>query len=422
MPWRRRAFRGSDLARAKHIGDLREIARRRVPNFAFEYVEGGAEDEATLRHNRAALEALRFVPRTLVDTRARDQRIELFGRESPSPLVIAPTGGNGLVWPRGDLALARAAARYGVPFCLSTMSTLRLERIAEDVPPAPGAAPRRLWMQLYVMKNRKVAEDIMARAAAAGYEALVFTTDANTFGSREWDQRNYRRPGRPTWRNLLETARHPRWTYDILLRHGVPTFENFAHFLAPGAASAIGGSTVIPKLFEPSLCWDDIDWLRRNWPGRLLVKGVLSVEDSVRAADLGCDGIILTNHGGRQLDYCVAPIEVLPAIAAAVGRRLTIVIDSGFRRGTDVIKALALGAHAVMIGRATLYGLTAAGQRGAERALEILTGEIDRTLGHLGSRSIAELGPHVLYGRGTSGNVPGPEAGSTSPAQLPHEA
>jgi (S)-mandelate dehydrogenase len=391
MPWRRRAFRGTNPARAMHIGDLREIARRKVPNFVFEYVEGGSEDEATLRHNRAALEALRFVPRTLVDTRTRHQRIQLFGRESPSPLVIAPTGGNGMIHPLGDIALARAAARFGIPFCLSTVSTVRLEHLAAQ-------APGRLWMQLYVMENRKVAEDIVARAAAAGYEALVFTTDANVFGSREWDRRNYRSPGKPTLLNLLDAVRHPRWLYEVLVRRGVPRFENFASFLPPGQARALGGSTIIPRLFGPSICWDDIGWLRRLWPGKLLVKGVLSVADAERAAELGCDGIVLTNHGGRQLDHCVAPIEVLPAIAEAVGKRMTLIIDSGFRRGTDVIKALALGAHAVMIGRATLYGLTAAGQRGAERALEILTDEIDRTLGHLGCCSVAELGPHLLYG------------------------
>lgn len=391
MSWKRRAFRGSDVKRTKNIGDLREIARRKVPNFIFEYVEGGAEDEACLRHNRAALEALRFVPGTLVDTRARHQRITLFGRASPSPLIIAPTGGNGLSYPLGDLGLARAAAKFGIPFCLSTVSTVRLERVAAE-------APGRLWMQLYVMKDRAIAERIMERAAAAGYEALVFTTDANTFGAREWDQRNYRSPGKPTLRNLLSAASHPRWVYEILLRRGVPCFENFAEYLPPGQSSALGGSTIIPKLFEPSLCWEDIAWLRRLWPGKLIVKGVLSVADAERAADCGCDGIVLTNHGGRQLDYCVAPIEVLPAIARSVGGRLTILIDSGFRRGTDVIKALALGAHAVMIGRATLYGLIAAGQRGAERALELLRDEIDRTLGHLGCCSIDDLGPHLLFG------------------------
>ncbi len=389
MPWRRRPFRGCDLARAINIADLREIARRKVPNFIFEYVEGGAEDEASVRHNRAALEALRFVPRTLVDTTARHQRIELFGRECPAPLIVAPTGGNGMIHPLGDLALARAAASAGVPFCLSTVSTVRLERLATEV----GG---RLWMQLYVMDDRKVAEDIVTRAAAAGFEALVFTTDANVFGSREWDRRNYRRPGKPTARNILDALRHPRWLYEVLLRDGVPKFENIASFLPAGGATALGGSTVIPKLFGPSITWDDVRWLRRIWRGKLLVKGVMSVEDARRAAELGCDGIVLTNHGGRQLDYCVSPIEVLPEIAQAVGGQLTVLVDGGFRRGSDVIKALALGARGVMLGRATLYGLTAAGERGARRALEIVTTEIDRTLGQLGCRSVADLGPHLL--------------------------
>ena len=391
MPWKRRPFRGTDLGRALNVADLREIARRRVPNFIFEYVEGGAEDESSLEHNRAALQALRFVPQTLVDTRARHQRIELFGRDCPAPLIMAPTGGNGMAAPLGDLALARAAASLGIPFCLSTVSTVRLERIAAE-------AGGRLWMQLYVMRDRKVAADIVARAAAAGYEALVFTTDANVFGAREWDVRNYRRPGKPTLRNLLSALRHPGWLYRVLIQNGVPRFENFLSFLPPGAGSALGGSTVIPKLFEPSLTWDDVKWLREIWRGKLLVKGVLSVPDAERAVSLGCDGIVLTNHGGRQLDYCVSAIDMLPEIASAVGKRTTIIVDGGFRRGSDVIKALALGAESVMIARATLYGLMAAGERGARRALEILMSEIDRTLGQLGCCSVGELGPHLLRG------------------------
>jgi (S)-mandelate dehydrogenase len=389
MPWKRRPFRGSGFGRAANIRDLREIARRKVPNFIFEYVEGGAEEEATLKRNRAALEALHFVPRTLVDTTGRHQRIALFGRQSAAPLIIAPTGGNGMLSPQGDLALARAAAGLGIPFCLSTVSTVRLERVAKE-------AGGRLWMQLYVMRDRRVAEDIVARAAAAGYEALVFTTDANVFGAREWDVRNYRRPGKPTVRNLLDALRHPRWLFEVLVRHGVPQFENFAAFLPPGSASALGGSTIIPKIFGPSLSWEDIGWLRGIWRGKLLVKGVLSVADAERATALGCDGIVLTNHGGRQLDYCVSPIDVLPEIARAVGERTTVIVDGGFRRGSDVIKALALGARSVMIGRATLYGLTAAGELGARRALEILTSEIDRTLGQLGCCSVEDLGPQLL--------------------------
>lgn len=389
MPWKRRPFDGRDLARALTITDLRAVAQRRVPHFVFEYVEGGAEDEASLRCNRSALEALRLVPQTLVDTSGRHLRTEILGRPANAPLVIAPTGLNGMLHEDGDIGLAKAAAQLGIPFTLSTMSTTRLEDVAKQ-------AGGRLWMQLYVMKNRAIAEDIMTRAAAAGYEALVFTTDANVFGSREWDRRSYAAPGKPTLRARLDALRHPGWLRNVLIGKGIPRFRNLEGFLPPGAASAVGGSTIIPKLFEATVTWDDITWIRRFWPRKLLIKGVLSVADAERAAALGCDGIVLTNHGGRQLDYCVAPIDVLPEIAAAVGKRLTIIIDSGFRRGTDVLKAIALGATAVMTGRATLYGLAADGERGVKRALEILTTEMDRTMGQVGANTVADLGPRLV--------------------------
>jgi (S)-mandelate dehydrogenase len=389
MPWKRRPFSGGDLERALNIADLRAVARRRVPHFVFEYVEGGAEDEASLRCNRTCFESLRLIPQTLVDTSSRHLRTEILGRPAAAPLIIAPTGLNGMLHADGDIGLARAASHLGIPFTLSTMSTTRLEDVAKQV----GG---RLWMQLYVMKNRAVAEDIMSRAAAAGYEALVFTTDANVFGSREWDRRCYRAPGKPTLRAKLDALRHPGWLRTVLLRNGIPRFRNLEAFLPSGAASAVGGSTVIPGLFEPTITWDDITWIRRIWPRKLLIKGVLSVADAKRAAALGCDGIVLTNHGGRQLDHCVSAMDVLPEIAAAAGKRLSLFVDGGFRRGTDVVKAIALGANAVMTGRATLYGLAANGERGVERALEILTTEMDRVMGQLGCNSVAELGPHIV--------------------------
>jgi (S)-mandelate dehydrogenase len=389
MPWKRRPFRRGCLSRALNIADLRELARRRVPGFAFEYVEGGAEDESTLRGNRSAFERLRLVPATLVDTTARRLTAGILGRPADAPLAIAPTGLNNLLHPEGDLALARAAARFGIPFALSSLSTTRLEEVAKR-------AGGRLWIQLYVLRDRAIARDIMQRAAAAGYEALLFTTDANVFGSREWDQRSYRSPGRPTLRTALDTLRHPRWMVEVLLRNGVPRFRNVESFLPAGASSAVGGSTIIPKLFAADITWDDIAWIREIWRGKLLIKGVLSVADAERAAALGCDGIIVTNHGGRQLDYCVAPIDVLAEISGAVGARLAVLADSGFRRGTDVVKALALGAQAVLVGRAALYGLAAGGEPGVERALTILTTEIDRVLGQLGCNAIGELAPrHV---------------------------
>jgi (S)-mandelate dehydrogenase len=389
MALSRKLYAGRDFRRALSIGELRGIARRRVPHFAFEYIESGAEDELTLRWNREAFEALRFVPRTLVDTTGRQQGTSLFGRSARAPLVIAPTAMNGMLHRRGDVALARAAAAAGIPSCLSTFSNVRLEELA-------GEVDGRLWMQLYLLGDRSVARDIIGRAAQAGYEALVLTTDANVFGFREWDKRNYRTPGRLTLRNLLDAARHPRWLMEVMLPNGFPRFENVLEFLPPEARSARAGVAHLPRLLLPDVTWKDVDWLRRAWPHKLLVKGILGADDARRAVEAGCEGVVLSNHGGRQLDGCISPMEALPGVAAAIGEHGTILVDSGFRRGTDVVKALALGADAVMIGAATLYGLAAGGEAGARHALDLLVGEIDRVLGQLGCNSLAELGPHLL--------------------------
>jgi (S)-mandelate dehydrogenase len=388
MPWKRRPFSSRKVARALNIADLRDIARRRIPGFVYEYMESGAEDEASLRDNREAFARLRFVPRTLINTAARHQRTTILGLPANAPLVIAPTGLNGLLHADGDVILARAAARLGVPYTLSTVSTTRLEDVAQR-------AGGRLWMQLYVVKDRAVARDIIRRAGAAAYEALVFTTDANVFGSREWDQRGYRRPGKPTLRASLDALRHPRWLWEVMLRSGLPRFRNLEAFLPP-SLTPMGASTVIPRLFDATLSWDDVSWIREHWQGKLLLKGVLNVADAERAAGLGVDGLVISNHGGRQLDYCVAGIDVLPEIAAAVGGRMALIVDGGFRRGTDIIKGLALGAQAVMLARATLYGLIAGGEAGVDRALTILTTEIDRVLGQLGCNSVSELTPELV--------------------------
>ena len=386
---KRRLYYGRDVHRALSIAELRAMARRRLPHFAFEYIDGGAEDELTLRRNRSVFDAIRFVPDTLVDTSTRSLRTSLFGRESAAPLIIAPTGLNGIAHHRGDVALARAAAAAGVPFTLSTVSNLRLEAVAKE-------AGGRLWMQLYLFQDHAITDDIVVRAERAGYEALVLTTDANLFGRREWDRRNYRAPGRLSLRNLLDVALHPRWLFEVIAIGGVPRFENVIDFLPPEARSAAGGVTVFPGLFSPNICWDDVGRLRQAWPRQLIVKGILSVNDALRAAELGCDAIVVSNHGGRQLDSCVSPIEVLPEIRQAVGDRLTLIVDSGFRRGADVIKALAIGADAVMIGRAALYGLAAGGEPGVRHALQLLIDESALVLGQLGCRTPAELGPQRL--------------------------
>jgi (S)-mandelate dehydrogenase len=325
----------------------------------------------------------------LIDTSARHQRTTLFGRELSSPLIVAPTGLNGMLRDRADVALAKAAAATGIPFTLSTVSNIRLEEVAAEV-------DGRLWMQLYVFKDRSIAQDIVARADRAGYEALVFTADANVFGLREWDRRNYRALAKLTVRNLFNTARHLSWYLDVMGRKGAPQFANISDYLVREQRTARAGVAAIPRLFASDITWEDVAWLRKVWPRKLVVKGILNVPDARRAADLGCDGIVVTNHGGRQLDGCISPIEALPDIAAAVGDRLAVIVDSGFRRGTDVVKAIALGAHAVMIGRAALYGVAAGGEGGATHAFKILTSEIDRVLGQLGCRSLADVGPHLL--------------------------
>jgi (S)-mandelate dehydrogenase len=389
MALRRKLYAGSDFRRAISIEELRAIARRRVPHFAFEYVECGAKDELTLRWNRAVFESIRLVPGTLVDTTGRHQRTTLLGSESSAPLIVAPTAMNGMQRQRGDVALARAAAAAGIPFCLSTFANVRLEELAAEV-------AGRLWMQLYLLGDRAIARDIVTRADKAGYEALVLTTDANVFGFREWDKRNYRAPGKLTLRNLLDTVRHPRWLFDVMVPGGFPRFENVVDFLPPEARTARAGVAHLPRLLVPDVTWADVEWLRRAWPRKLLVKGILNAADARRAAELGCDGIVLSNHGGRQLDGCISPLEVLPEVTAAVAERCTVIVDSGFRRGSDVVKAMSLGAHAVMVGAATLYGLAAGGEAGARHAIEILASEIDRVLGQLGCNSLAELGPHLL--------------------------
>jgi len=385
----RKYYAGRDIGRALSIADLRVMAKKRLPGFAFEFLEGGAEDEVTLAWNRVIFRTMRFIPRTLRRTDARHTRIPLFDREASSPLIIAPTGYNGLMRHRGDVCLAQAAAALDIPFTLSTLSNIRLEDLR-------AACSGRLWMQLYIFNDRELTLDIVRRAERAGYEALVLTTDANVYGWREWDQRNFRAPGRLTLRCLADLLRHPRWLFDVLVPHGVPLLENVIDFFPADARDSRGAVTHIPKLLAPTITWNQLAQLRDLWPRKLIVKGILDVGDARRAAELGCDGIVVTNHGARHLDSSVSPMEVLPAIAEAVGDRLTIIVDSGFRRGSDVVKAIALGADAVMIGRAALYGLAAGGEAGVRHAVGLLNSEIHRVLGQIGCNSLSEVGPEYL--------------------------
>lgn len=386
---KRRLYRGFDHRRAQNIEELREIARRRTPNFSFEYVEGGAEDEVTLRRNRAAFEEIALLPRALVDVAQRRQGVELFGKSSASPFIIGPTGFNGLLTHRGDVALARAAAKAGIPFVPSNASTVALEEVASE-------AGGRVWMQLYLYRTRAYAAQLVERVARAGLEALVVTTDSAIFGNREWDKLNYKRPLHLDLRNTIDVALHPRWLFDVMIPHGVPRFKNLGDLLPEGKDSVRGAASALARELDPSLNWDDIRWLRRLWSGKLIVKGIITAEDAMLAAECGADGIVLSNHGGRQLDGAVSAMDTLPDVAAAVGDRLTVFIDGGFRRGSDIVKARLLGAHAAMLGRATLYGLAAGGEAGAAHAIEILKTEIDRVLGLLGFPDINAMDPRCL--------------------------
>ncbi|MFM9969659.1 MAG: alpha-hydroxy acid oxidase [Burkholderiales bacterium] len=384
---KRRLYNGADVSRALNIEELREMARRRLPHFSFQYIDAGAEDEVTLVWNRKVFERWRFAPNTLVDTSARTLEVPLYGVNIKLPLIIAPTGFNGLAWPKADVLLARAAAAHGIPFTLSTFSTAKIEEVAE--------AGGRLWLQLYLLKNREIAKNLLARAAACGYEALAVTSDANVPSGREWDQRSYRSPGKLTPRAWLDALMHPHWGMQIL-SNGMPQIANVIDFVPPEQQSTAKRSQFIASQVQRNIHWEDFKWLRDLWKGKLLLKGVLTPEDAERAHAVGAEGVVLTNHGGRQLESCISPMEVLPEVVRAVGNKMTVIVDSGFRRGGDVVKAMALGAHAVMIGRATLYGVAAAGEPGAKHALNLLTKEIDRTMGMLGRRSFTEIDGKIL--------------------------
>ncbi|SEF15798.1 (S)-mandelate dehydrogenase [Rhizobiales bacterium GAS191] len=379
----RRYYGGRETDRTLSIAELRHMARRRLPSFVFEYLEGGAEDEVTLRRNREVFERLAFVPRTLVPVGRVSTAVTLFDRPSSLPLAVAPMGFCGLFARDGDLALARAAAAQGVPFIQSTVSNAALEEVAA----IPGL---RHWMQVYVLRSRPFMERLVERALAAGSEALCVTSDGAVFGNREWDKRNYRTGTRPTLLSKLYALRHPRWMLDVAAR-GIPSFGNLSEILPPGQRDLASAAAWSREEIDPDLDWERLAWLRSVWPRKLILKGVLSADDAGRAYDVGADGIVLTNHGGRQLDGAISPMSVLSAIAETWRGKMTILIDSGFRRGSDIVKAMALGADAVLLGRAMLYGLGAGGERGARRALDIIAEETRRTMALLGCPAIERI-------------------------------
>ena len=376
------------VARAYSIEDLRRLARKRLPRAVFDFFDGGAEDEHALRENRAAFERMPLAPKVLVDVSRIDTSTTFLGAPSPLPIAVGPTGAVGFGWRGGDVAIARAAAAHGIPYALSTTATASIERIARE-------AGGHLWFQAYVLRRRELTMRLIERARVAGYRALMITVDLPVGGKRERDLRNdFAIPFRYTPRNMLDFASRPAWALDMLMR-GLPPMENLAD-LEPDTSDTAAIASSVGRNYDSSFDWDSLRAVRDAWPGKLVVKGIVRADDAARAAALGCDAIVVSNHGGRQLDAGRATLAALPTVVAAVGDRATVLVDGGIRRGADVVKALALGARGVLIGRATLYGACAAGEAGALRALDILRDELVRTMQLCGVRRIDEIGPDLL--------------------------
>ncbi len=370
------------LSRAATIGDLRAIARRRTPRSVFDYVDGAAETEASLRRAREAFGRVEFRPRVLRDVTAVDTAREIVGTSSSLPLVLAPTGFTRMMHHEGERAVARSGARAGIPYTLSTMGTVSLEDLREA---APGGSH---WFQLYLWKDRRASLDLIRRAEAAGYTTLVLTVDTPVAGRRLRDVRNGMTiPPTLSARTLADMSMHPAWWFNLLTTEPL----EFASLRESGGTVA----DLVDRMFDPSVTLDDFAWLRESWPGRLVVKGIQHPGDATALADLGADAIVVSNHGGRQLDRAVTPLEVLPEIVNVVHGRTEVLIDTGVTDGADIVAAVANGATACMVGRAYLYGLMAGGERGVDRALQILSDEVTRTLRLLGVSSLADLTPDL---------------------------
>ena len=380
------------LATAASVADLRRIAKRRLPRGVFDYLDGGAEDERSLVNNTEAFARLEFRPRILRSVGTVDPSTTVLGRPVPIPLVLAPVGFTRVADPQGELAAARAAARAGLPYTLSTLSTRSIEEVA-------AVSDGRRWFQVYAWRDRGLVKEMIDRSADAGYEALVLTVDTAVLGRRERDvRRGFEMPPKLGIGTLLDGAVHPGWTWSFIRADPI-RFANVAgrEGAGPGDGSdPVSLSAYVNSQFDPDLSWSDVEWLRSVWSGPIVIKGVQCVADAVLAADHGVDAVALSNHGGRQLDSAPAPIDLVAPVAQAVGGRIEIICDGGVRRGSDIVKAVALGATVCMAGRAYAYGLGAAGERGVDHALGLLDGDVRRTMALIGASTIADLTPELV--------------------------
>jgi L-lactate dehydrogenase (cytochrome) len=370
------------------IEDLRRLSKKRVAKAIFDYVDRGSYSEATLRANRADLESLTLRQRVAIDVDRRSTRTTMVGQEVAMPVALAPTGLTGLNWADGEMLAARAAERFGVPFCLSTMSICSIEDVA-------GAVTRPFWFQLYVMRDRGFAASLIERAKAAGCSALVLTLDLQVQGQRHQDIKNgLAVPPRLTLGTFFDVLSKPSWALNVLMGRR-KSFGNLEGRI-PNADSLSTLSQWIAGQFDPTLSWKDVEWVRGLWGGKIILKGILDPEDAKIAASTGADAIVVSNHGGRQLDGASSSIRALPEVADAVGSSIEVLFDGGIRSGQDVLKALALGARGTMIGRAFLYGLGAMGEKGVTRTLEIIRNELDVTMALCGLRDVKDASPAIL--------------------------
>lgn len=387
----------SRLERCYNIADLRLAAQRRLPKGVFEYIDKGTEDMMSLGGNLGAFRDIKLLNKVITDISDVQLESEIFGKPAALPLAVAPTGTAGLAWYEGEFELAKAAAAAGVPFTLATGSNTPMEKLANE-------AGGRLWMQLYMWKEKHLSDDLVKRAARNGFEALMWTVDIGHGANREHNLRNgFATPFVLNSRSAIDMLRHPTWLSMVMGRYmingGMPRHVNYPE----GYQMPITGNVSRMREKSPTtkradmVSWDDVDRLRDIFPGKLLIKGIMRPDDAAKAAEHGVDGIIVSNHGGRNMDSAPPTIAVLPGIVEAVGGKMSIIVDSGVRRGSDIVKCLALGADAVLAGRATLYGTAAGGEAGAARALAILKDEMKRTMAYIGTQRVTDIDGDVVW-------------------------
>ena len=377
-----------------NIADLREVARKRLPKGVFQYLDLGTEDLVALRNNRYFLDQMKLLNKVLVDVSAIDTSVEIFGKKTSLPMAVAPTGIAGLTWYEGELELAKAAAKAGVPFTLATGSNTAMEKIA-------GEAGGRNWFQLYMWREKELSYEVVRRAHRAGFEALIWTVDIGLGANREHNKRNgFNTPYKFNMKSVVDMLLHPEWMATVMGRYmtttGMPKHANYP----PQFQQSITGKVSETKaLRADQVSFDDVNRLRDIWPGKLIIKGIMRPDDAEKCVERGADGIVVSNHGGRNMDSAPSTLDVLPGIVKAVGDKTTVIVDSGVRRGSDLVKCLALGAKIALTGRATLYGVGAGGQAGAGKALAILKDELRRTMSYVGCAKTGEINGDAIWKR-----------------------